>query len=325
MAQSMRFGLVFDDRFGRHETGLGHPERPERFEAIRAGLTAAGLLNPSELPSGVQLIPPVAATDAEILTVHTPTYLERLKSACASGAAYIDTPDSTIGRESLEVARLAAGAVISAARRMGRGEITRAFCAVRPPGHHAERDQSMGFCLLANVALAVETLRREHGLTRIAVIDWDVHHGNGTQHIFEADDQVFFVSLHGHPRYLYPGTGFEDEIGTGPGRGHTLNIPLLPGTDDASYRRVFADRVIPAIDTYRPELIVVSAGFDAHADDPLGNLRLGDATFDWLTGQICELADRHCAGRILSVLEGGYDLGVLRRCVSDHARVLFTR
>lgn len=308
------FGLLFDPRFGRHDPGAAHPERPARMLAVEEGLREAGVLN----DAGIVRIEPALITPDEMAWVHTQAYVERLEQACRSGAPYIDTPDSGICGESFQIARFAAGGVLSAARLIARGDLTRAFCAVRPPGHHAERAFSMGFCLLGNVALAAEALKREFGLSRIAIIDFDVHHGNGTQHIFEGDAAVLFVSLHGHPQYLYPGTGFADETGTGEGAGLTLNVPLMPGTADVDYRVAFERDVLPRVQQFAPQFVLISAGFDAHAVDPIGNLSLGDETFAWLTDQIVAIADRSAGGRVLSVLEGGYDLGVLRRCVARH-------
>jgi acetoin utilization deacetylase AcuC-like enzyme len=234
----------------------------------------------------------------------------------------MDDPDCPICEESSEIAFLVAGGVCNAARAIARGEIARAFCAVRPPGHHAERERAMGFCLLNNVALAAETLRAEFAMERILILDWDVHHGNGTQHVFESDSGVLFISLHGHPDTLYPGTGYADEVGIGAGRGFTLNLPFMPGAGDAEFRDAFLERVLPAADAFSPQFVIVSAGFDAHADDPLGNLRLQDDTYMFMCGEVLELARRCAGGRVLSVLEGGYNLAVLRRCVAQHVQML---
>ncbi|MEW6250821.1 MAG: histone deacetylase [Planctomycetota bacterium] len=309
-------GILIDERFRRHATGEGHPESPARLTMIHDALAAAGLLD------ACPRILAQPASDADLQLVHTRDYLVRLDAACRQGYPYIDVPDSAICPESYEIAKLAAGGVIEAARRVARGELQRAFCAVRPPGHHAERDRSLGFCLLNNVALAAAVVRTEFKLDRLAILDFDVHHGNGTQHAFEADPSVLFISLHGHPNYLYPGTGAEDEIGVGPGRGYTMNIPFLPSARDEDYCRAFEERVIPAIGRFAPQFVLVSAGFDPHTDDPLGNLDLTDEIFAWMTTTIVALADRHARGRIVSVLEGGYDPGVLSRCVPEHVRRL---
>jgi acetoin utilization deacetylase AcuC-like enzyme len=309
-------GILVDDRYRRHMTGPGHPESPARLTVIHQALESAGLLQ------SCRRIEPAPASEAILQYVHTHAYLTRLEAACRQGYPYIDVPDSAICPESYEIARLAAGGIIEAARTVARGELKRAFCAVRPPGHHAERDRSLGFCLLNNIAIAACVLKAEFKLDRLLILDFDVHHGNGTQHAFEADPSVLFISLHGHPNYLYPGTGFEDEAGIGLGRGYTMNIPFLPGATDQDYQAAFKSRVIPAVGRFAPQMILVSAGFDAHQDDPLGNLALSDAIFGWMTERVIELADKHAEGRVLSVLEGGYDPGVLSRCVSEHVRLL---
>jgi acetoin utilization deacetylase AcuC-like enzyme len=309
-------GLLIDDRFKLHDTGPGHPERAARLDALHDGLRDAGLLD--ELPR-IEGVP----IDAELAhPIHTPEYLARLEAACRAGRPFIDEPDSAICPASFEIARLAAGGVVEAARRIGSGAWKRAFCAVRPPGHHCEADRSRGFCLINNVAVAARVLQREFGLQRILILDWDVHHGNGTQHSFEDDPGVLYVSLHGHPWTLYPGTGFENEIGVGAGEGFTLNVTFMPGATDEDYRRAYVERIVPRIDLFEPECIVISAGFDAHRDDPLAGICLSDAAFDDMTSIMAKLADRYAAGRVLSVLEGGYDLGVLRRCVPAHVRGL---
>jgi len=311
-------GILLDERFRRHATGEGHPESPTRLRVIQEALQAAGLLD------GCVRIDPVPAADATLQLVHTHDYLTRLDAACRQGYPYIDVPDSAICPESFDIARLAAGGVIEAARRVARGELKRAFCAVRPPGHHAEADRSMGFCLLNNIALAACVLKHEFHLRRLLVVDFDVHHCNGTQHTFEADPSVLVISLHAHPNYLYPGTGFEEEVGIGAGRGYTMNIPFLPGATDDEYRAAFDERIIPAVARYAPEFILVSAGFDAHEDDPLGNLALSDGIYAWMTEVLVEMAERHARGRLVSVLEGGYDAGVLTRCVPEHVRLLMS-
>lgn len=297
-------------------TGEGHPESPTRLSAIQDGLDEAGLLE------ACQPLYPSVAADNVLQFVHTHDYLTRLDAACRQAYPYIDVPDCTIGPESYEIALLAAGGVIDAARKVANGDIKRAFCAVRPPGHHAERDRAMGFCLLNNIAIATCVIKDEFKFGRMAIIDFDVHHGNGTQHTFEIDPSVLFISIHGHPNYLYPGTGLEEEAGIDRGRGYTMNIPLLPGAKDDEFRSAFVDRIIPAIGRYAPQMIMVNAGFDAHADDPLGNLDAADETYAWMTERILELADRHAQGRVVSVLEGGYNLDVLKRCTVDHVRLL---
>jgi acetoin utilization deacetylase AcuC-like enzyme len=309
-------GLLFDDRFQRHLTTPTHPEKPARLDAVRAGLQAAGLFD--RLPR----IAPRPATDEELRRVHTPEYIARLIEACAKDAPMIDTADSRICPESEQIARLAAGGVIEAALQVAAGTCRRAFCAVRPPGHHAEAGESMGFCLYGNVALAARALQAEAGLKRILILDWDVHHGNGTQHAFDEDPGVFFISLHGHPDRLYPYTGFEYERGIGAGRGYTMNCVFGHGDGDVAYRHVFEEKIEPAVREYRPEMILISCGFDAHEDDPLGITALTDEMFGWMTRRVLDWAGEFSDGRVLSVLEGGYNLPALERCTAVHVGVL---
>lgn len=310
------FGLLIDERFKRHATGHGHPERPERLDAVHQALESAGVME-----SAVQ-IQATPMPEAAIQRLHTHDYLVRLDAACRQNYPHIDVPDSVICPESYVIARLAAGGVAKTARMIASGDLKRAFCAVRPPGHHAEMDRSMGFCLLNNIALAAFTLKDEFSIERLLILDFDVHHCNGTQHAFELDPGVLVISLHGHPNYLYPGTGFESEVGLESGRGYTINIPMMPGATDDDFHKAFKQRIVPAVGRYAPQMILVSSGFDAHVDDPLGNLALSDEAFGWMTEQIVDLAERHADGRVLSVLEGGYNLDVLGSCVEQHVRVL---
>lgn len=309
-------GILTDPRFLEHETGPGHPERPTRLDALVGGL------NENELLAKAQVFRGVDVSDDVLLRIHTAGYLKRLQGACDRGEPFIDTPDSAIGPTSWEIARLAAGGVVETTRAVASGNLQRAFCAVRPPGHHAETGQSMGFCLFNNIALAARTLIDEFGMQRVMVLDWDVHHGNGTQHIFETDPRVLFISLHGHPRFLYPGTGFEYETGRGEGAGYTVNIPFPPGARDDDYEAAFNEIIEPAAERYEPQCLLISCGFDAHAHDPLGNLELSDDAFIWMTRRAVAIARHTAEGRIVSVLEGGYNLEVMRRCGAAHVREL---
>jgi len=314
--EKRRTGLVLDPVFERHETGWGHPESPQRLSELRKRLEADGLT------AACIIIPPTPADRESLLAVHTESYLRRLEQACRAGEKFIDTPDSAICPESWQIALLAAGSVIEAAELVARGELDNAFCAVRPPGHHAERDLSMGFCLLNNIALAARHLTGRHGFERVAILDWDVHHGNGTQHIFEEDPAVFFVSLHQSPQTLYPGTGFASERGLGAGLGTVLNIPLEPGTADEQYLEAFEKTALAAIEKFAPQFLLISAGFDAHRNDPLAGLSLTNRAFERMSLSAIELARRVCGGRVVTVLEGGYDLQALADCVSFHIRAL---
>jgi acetoin utilization deacetylase AcuC-like enzyme len=305
-------GLVQDDRFRKHWTGEGHPERPDRLAAIARSFQLRGL---TERCRSIKFAP--ISLDV-VRRVHDEDYLQRLERACAENRDFIDVPDSGICSESFEIARLAAGAVIAAVDEVMAGRIDNAFCALRPPGHHAERNESMGFCLLNNVAIAAQYLMDRYGLSRVLILDWDVHHGNGTQHIFEADPRVLFISIHGHPGILYPGTGYARERGIGAGEGFTLNCPMLPPSGDTEYREVFDDPILPAIRWFAPEFVLISAGFDAHVLDPLAPLELPTESFGWMTDAMTEVAERFCGGRLVSVLEGGYHLEALGDCTALH-------
>jgi len=305
-------GLVQDDRFLHHVTGDGHPERPQRLAAIADGLRDRGL-DDACLPLEVT---PVDVSF--VRSVHDETYLHRLREACRSGLPYIDVPDSAIGAESYEVAQLAAGAVIRAVDDVMTGRIRNAFCAVRPPGHHAERTMSMGFCLLNNVAIAAKYLLDHRGLSRVLIVDFDVHHGNGTQHAFEADPRVLFISIHGHPGLVYPGTGHAHERGVGPGEGFTINVPMLPPSGDAEYRSAFDELILPPAEAFNPQFVIVSAGFDAHRLDPLAPIELPTESFGWMTDELLRIAKNHSGGRFVSVLEGGYHLQALADSAALH-------
>lgn len=307
-----KLGLVMDSRFQRHDTGHNHPERPERLAAIEAELQRRGLAD------RCTRLPPRDATNEELLRIHAQGYILRLRRACERGDMFIDVPDSAVCGESFEIARLAAGSAVVAVDAVMSGTVERACALLRPPGHHAERDRSMGFCLFNNIAIAAAHLLEVERLSRVLILDWDVHHGNATQHSFDSDARVLFISLHGHPGVLYPGTGYASERGVGAGEGFTLNIPMLPGADDAAYRAAFETTIAPAVDAFAPEFILVSAGFDAHRADPVGNLALETNTFGWMTDWVTERAGRFCSGRLVSFLEGGYDLDALAESCALH-------
>jgi acetoin utilization deacetylase AcuC-like enzyme len=230
----------------------------------------------------------------------------------------LDQSDTPTEPRSFATALLAIGAGLRCCDAVVAGEVQRAFAAIRPPGHHAEPDRSMGFCLFNNIAIAARYLQEKHGIGQIAIIDFDVHHGNGTQAVFEADPTVLFISLHQDPRTCYPGSGYDWEKGVGLGVGHTLNVPFDPGSGDAEYLAAMRSRVIPALDAFRPEMLLISAGFDAHRDDPLAQIHLSDEAFETITRELAAAADRHCKGRIVSLLEGGYNLRALGRSVVRH-------
>lgn len=292
--------LVTSERITDHLTPPGHPERVERAEEM---LTLAASLR----ASGVEVREPAPASDEALLRVHQADYLAHIRST--TGRAVALDPDTFTSPQTFEVARLAAGAAVSAVDSVLDGPAgSRALALVRPPGHHAEADRAMGFCLLNNVAIAAAHARAR-GVERVAIVDYDVHHGNGTQRTFYADPSVLFISTHQFP--YYPGTGSAQEVGTGAGRGFTVNLPIEAGAGDADYALLFRQVVLPVLRQFEPGLILVSAGFDAHADDPLGAMRLSSAQFGRLTAQLVEVAESCCEGRLVAVTEGGYDLPAL--------------
>ncbi|MEM9882318.1 MAG: histone deacetylase [Planctomycetota bacterium] len=313
---AMATGFVYHDRFLKHDTGPGHPERPDRLRAIVDGLRGDGSW---DRLTHLDFDPAPASV---LERLHSPGYVHRVFETCASGLSYVDTPDSAVCEDSAEIAALAVGGVLRAVEAVVRGEVGNAFCAVRPPGHHAEVGRSMGFCLFGNAALAADAAVRDHGLSRVAVVDFDVHHGNGTQHLLEDRADVLFASLHEDPNHQYPGTGFAHETGRGDGDGFTLNVVLPSGSGDNALLAAFNDAVAPRLDAFKPELLVFSAGFDAAADDPLGHLKVSPAGFNALASSLLDVAQRHAAGRVVSVLEGGYDLDALSAAVSGHVGML---
>ncbi|NIA06993.1 MAG: histone deacetylase [Actinobacteria bacterium] len=312
----MSTGLAYSAEFLKHRPSAAHPEKPERLQAIHTALDNEGLLDHMV---NIDFGPtPVS----EIQRVHTASYIDRVAASCEQGVPYIDSPDSQICRESYTVARLAVGAVLAAADAIMAKRLTNALCLVRPPGHHAEADRSMGFCLFNNVAIAAKYLLAKYNLQRILVLDWDVHHGNGTQHAFEADPSVFYASFHQSPASCYPGTGWQTEKGTGAGRGTILNMPFEPGATDDDYRTAWNQQLQPAVEVFRPDFIIVSSGYDAHRDDPLAALNLSTDGFSFLMKQTCQLANRLAQSRLLVVLEGGYNLAVLSEAVCTQTRIL---
>jgi acetoin utilization deacetylase AcuC-like enzyme len=287
-----------------HVPGRGHPERPQRLEAVIGALDDAGLpLERREAP---------LAQDADLLRVHPQAYLDLIAEASPDEGLIPLDPDTTMSPGSLAAARRAAGAVVEAVRAVARGEAGRAFCAVRPPGHHAEPGRPMGFCIFSSIAVAARAAQAE-GLERIAVVDFDVHHGNGTQAAFEGDPSLFFASVHQWP--FYPGTGEEGR------RGNIINATVPAMAPRESWRGAF-ERLMAPLHSFGPDLILVSAGFDAHAADPLAHQALEAEDFDWATRAICEVARARCGGKVVSSLEGGYDLQALGRSATAHVRAL---
>ena len=297
-----------------HHTGAGHPECAERLSVTMEHLSALPLYDE------LKHYEPLPVEQKLIEANHSSAYLTRARQTCASGSTYLDSLDVTVSEASYDVALKAAGATIALAEGVINEEISNGFALVRPPGHHAEKDQAMGFCILNNVAILARYLQTVHGLDKVLILDWDVHHGNGTQHTFEEDPSVLFASTHQYP--FYPGTGAWSETGIGKGRGATLNCPMRAGSDDNDYEAAFMEKILPAIDQFKPEFIIISAGFDAHRDDPLGEINLSAGFYGWMTARIMEIADKHTGGRIVSVLEGGYNLTMLPLCIEEHLKGL---
>ena len=307
-------GFVRDDVYLKHETGPGHPECPQRLVAILDRLKQSGMLD------RLTQIGPTAANEKWIVAVHTPEYLERIKAQCRRGSGYVDSPDVPVCARSYEVATVAVGGVLGAIDAVMEGKTDNAFCAVRPPGHHALEDRAMGFCLLNNVAIAARYIQQEHKLSKVLIVDWDVHHGNGTQDIFYDDPSVFYFGIHQYP--FYPGSGAVGERGEGKGTGFTLNVPLPAGSDDRDYQEAFEKSLRPAAIQFDPDFVLISAGFDAHENDLLGGMEVTARGFGELTRVVDQIARECCEGRLVSVLEGGYGLEGLAASVEAHLRVL---
>lgn len=303
--------LLHHDSSARHDTGRGHPERPDRIRAVMEALSAEAFaaLDRREAPE---------AEPDQLARAHSASFVEALLDAVpAEGRVRVD-PDTVMSADSGEASRRAAGAMVAAVEAVMAGDADNAFCAVRPPGHHAEAERSMGFCLFNNVAVGAFHAREELGADRVAVVDFDVHHGNGTQAMFAADPSLFFASTHEFP--LYPGTGRAEETGCG----NVVNVPLRPGSGSAEFRAGMERGVFPALKGFAPDLILVSAGFDAHERDPLATLRLVEDDYSWVTERLCGIADEVCGGRLVATLEGGYDLDALAASVAAHVGVLMT-
>ena len=296
-----RTGFVTSPDYLRHRTRGGHPENPKRLRALLAAVEKQGLR------SSLVFLPPYVP-DLEFLeTVHRAEYLARFRESVQKGEKVFSTRDCSICPATWDVALLAAGGVMAGVDAVMNGRVENVFCAVRPPGHHTGTGSTMGFCFINNVAVGAVYARALYGMEKIFILDWDVHHGNGTQEIFDADPGTFYCSLHEHPTFCFPGTGRRMERGTGAGTGFTLNLPLKPYSGDEEMLEAFEKEVVPEVERFQPDLIMISAGFDAHDRDPIADLRLTEKSFAHMTRRVCELADRLCAGRIVSVLEGGYD------------------
>ncbi len=309
----MAVTLYTDRRMIEHHVPPRHPERPERLEAILRHLQRTGYL------ASCRMAKVREATVDELRRVHPAAYLEELEVVDRRGGGSIEA-DTWMSEHSLRAARLAAGAGLDAVAEVLGGPDRRALCLVRPPGHHAVPTHAMGFCIFSNVALAAKEAIIRHELNKILIVDFDVHHGNGTQEIFYESPQVGFLSIHRHP--FYPGTGLKSEIGSGAGLGHVVNIPLPHGTPRAEYHAAFRSSLHALADKIKPELVLISAGFDAHAEDPVGDLGLDVEDFDQLTREVVAVAETHAQGRIVSLLEGGYNVPILAGCTVAHLYAL---
>jgi acetoin utilization deacetylase AcuC-like enzyme len=311
----MGTGFYTNPIYLEHDTG-NHPENAARLRAINQHLSFSGLLDELEIRSGR------SAYLKEIQLLHSSKYIYSVEEAVELGRGILGTPDCVISPRTYDAALHAVGAVLDSVLEVAEGRLDNAFCAVRPPGHHAEYDMAMGFCFFNNIALAAEFLRKQYGYKRILIFDFDVHHGNGTQHLFEENDQVLYASTHQDPRTCYPGTGFASENGLGRGKGFTLNFPLPPSTTDQKYLEVFQNKIFPKFEEYKPDFILLSAGFDGHIRDPLAMLNLTENCYREITKQMKILANKFTDGRLVSMLEGGYDLEALAVSVEAHLQEL---
>ena len=306
--------LIYDDIFLKHDTGYGHPENARRLE------NTVKHLKESELWGQLRIGKPRAALVEEIGLIHPQAYIETVKQIAERGGGWLDG-DTAVSSASYEAAVYAAGAPLTAVDLIMKGEEKNAFCLVRPPGHHATPGRGMGFCLFNNVAIAAKYLQSKHQLEKILIVDWDVHHGNGTQDAFYNDPTVLYFSMHRYP--FYPGSGRKEEDGQGKGKGFTVNVPLSFDTTPERYIEIFTDVMEQRVNQFAPEFIIISAGFDIYKKDPIGGLNIEIKDFGILTEIVVKSAERHCKGRIVSCLEGGYHLSGLPLCIEAHLKALF--
>lgn len=309
-------GLLFDERFLLHKTGPHHPEVPERLLAIFTGIRNAGLLQSLQIFTGR------TAELSEIQWIHDAQYIERFRDACQNGQEIFGSADNPICRDTFDAALVAVGGILDAVAKVMHGDLDNAFCPVRPPGHHAEHAKAMGFCFFNNVAVAARYLQKEWNVERVGIVDLDVHHGNGTQHLFQKDPTVYYYSIHQHPSFAFPGTGREFDYGSDEGYGFTKNSTVLPGEGDAIYHAKVEEDLVSEFEKFKPEFLLLSTGFDAHEDDDMSDVKLSTAGYSWMTRKMVELADRFAGGRLVSVLEGGYCLERLPELAANHVELL---
>ncbi|HSG29877.1 MAG TPA: histone deacetylase [Candidatus Krumholzibacterium sp.] len=307
-------GIFYHGLFGKHLEGYRHVESPDRYRVVMERLRNC------PLTGSLSFIEAERARIEWIKKVHDPEYVDGILALEVDEPVVLDWGDTVATRYTVEAALHSAGAGVQAARMVLGGELDSAFCTGRPPGHHAEPGRAMGFCIFNNIAIATDWLLEEGGLDRVAIVDWDIHHGNGTEKIFIGDPRALYVSIHQYPHY--PGTGHDRTTGTGRGEGYNLNIPVGAGADHDLYIRYFKDTIVPALDDFAPEFLMISAGFDAHADDPLSSGFLTKESFAEMTVMLRDVAERHAGGRIVSLLEGGYDLDALADSVEAHVAAL---
>lgn len=313
-AAGLPTAIIYDDVFLEHDTGFGHPESPLRYQVVMQALARA------DFAGQLQLTPARAAADEDLIRCHDPGYVETARRDIQSGASALSTGDTAVCPASWKAARHAAGGACLAVDLVLQNKAKNVFCALRPPGHHATARRGMGFCVFNNVAVAARYAQQRFGVGKVLIADWDVHHANGTQDIFYEDGSVFLFSTHQSP--WYPGTGAREETGRGPGLGTTLNRPFPAGAGRHEIVGAFVDELRPAMDAFQPELVLLSAGFDSRHGDPLGGFHLADEDFADLTQIMLEIADRSAHGRVISMLEGGYELSGLALAVTAHCRVL---
>lgn len=306
--------LATDPACKTHDPGRGHPEQIARYAAVYEALEAAGLI------AKAKVIGPRAVTEEDLAAVHDPRYLALAEREIRGGFDHLSTGDTNICPASWDAAVKAAGCAMAAVEAVVQGEAKTAFCLTRPPGHHATADKGMGFCVLNHIALAARYAQRRLGVSRVLIVDWDVHHGNGTQDIFYADGRVFVFNTHQSP--WYPGTGAASETGTGEGKGTTMNCPFPAGSGRAEILGAFETKLVPAMEKFRPELVLISAGFDSREGDPLGKFKLTNTDFADLTRVVRSIADQTAQGRVVSLLEGGYHLAGLAGAATAHVQAL---